>query len=531
MLKKINNYLLVNYPLIWNTRIIQVLSFMVICHLVFFVLGYNSLSSLRSLYDYRFRYFDNLEINLVAVLIIAIVFILWLIFYLRNNPFKSFYPITKWYLVKEFFIILTTVFLTLPLYNSYTYGKHLKILKLGKNTNPEMDIQVVHQAKCFIPTDFNSYEKEQCCDSIMARERRELLKSEKNKVNENRCSNYIDFEDELTTAIPSPLDSLPPKEYSYLYYCSNESHYNYQYEDGGVITEEITKLTSNTYKSTNYYINNNNKRWLINKQKDSIQLALDKLLKVCSIYEIKHNVSSKMLTDWCFANSKLEPYNLINSNDYNEEYDRSTMYKDGIEEAKSDYYLELSNLSTGIEKVKQEKGKGFFDQVNWLIYIYFALGISIFVFMFRVTRLKPWLIAIVGSGIVGIIFAIIGQMTRGDFMLYFYFFFIVITAIMAIYWIKNDKRKMASGIGLNWFAYLMGIFLMVIAAIIIQNTDEIRECINNYWVIVRPEMPIHKWLKENMETNLQYINIVFILLMMVFVIIPLAYKWQANKAE
>ncbi len=509
MLKKLNNYLLVNFPLLWNTRIIQVLSFMAVCHIVFFILGYNSLYTLRALYDYRFKFLDNFEVNLIAALIIAIVFIVWLVFYLRNNLFKSFYPVTKWYLVKEFFIVLTIVFLTLPLYNSFAYGKHLKILKLGKNTNPEMDMQIVNQARCFLPTSLDSYEKNQCCDTVDAKAIRDSIKDAKySKLNENRCNGYLS--EETPQRLENILDSLPNKEYSYLYYCLNNNVANY------------------------VLFNKNNKRWLLNKQKDSIQLAINKLLKIADIYKIKHKIKSNRLTDWCFANSKFEPYNLITTGNYGEAYTTPSMYneEEDIKYVNSDYYFELDNLYRGIEKVEQEQAKGFFDQVNWLIYIYISLGIAIVLFMFRVTRLKQWLIAIVGLGIVGIIFAIIAQMSRStDFMLYFYFLFIISIALISILWIKNDKSKMITGVVLNWFAYLMGSFLITLAGIIIVNTKEIRKCINNYWVVIRPEPPIHKWLNDNMATNVQYINIVFILLMMVFVIIPLAYKWQANKAE
>ncbi|MGZ8537004.1 MAG: hypothetical protein ACXWV9_02020, partial [Flavisolibacter sp.] len=46
MIKRINQHLLTHYPLIWNTRIIWVLSANFILHLLFFLAGFASINSL-----------------------------------------------------------------------------------------------------------------------------------------------------------------------------------------------------------------------------------------------------------------------------------------------------------------------------------------------------------------------------------------------------------------------------------------------------------------------------------------------------
>jgi hypothetical protein len=506
MLKSLNQYLLVHYPLLWNTRFFNVLLFAIIGHIIFFFIGQISVHSIRDFYD-RDDYtelFESAVVGLYSTLVIVLFFIIWLIYYLRNNPFKSFYPVTKTYLIKEFFTILFISLITITFFNSYEYGRHLKKIKITKNFDPIKESHIINQANCFLPIETYNFESAAHCDTIY----RDL--DVPDYIPNDSCNEDIysySHENELTESIPAEeYPAIAPsveraKFFSYLNYCS--------------ISHAID-LDSNI-KSDIYTINA--QRWLKNKQKDSIEMALVAYQELLNKYEIRFSFNPKTLTNWCFET----PQHDVLHDFY------SLNYYDVINPTYQNYG-EFSYVETVVNEVYDNNKASFLSLFNWELYFYFSLSISIILLMFRITRLKPWLIASIGMGVWAILFAILANFTKDNTLQYVFITAWIILFFMSFYLIKRKSKKILSATFLTWSIYGYLALIPIIFNLIRENTQEVKMCVNRLWKIITPEHPIHSWIINNKDT-INMINITSCIIFIVLVIIPLAYKWQSNPNE
>lgn len=507
MFKSLNQYLLVNYPLLWNTRFFNVLLFAIIGHIIFFIIGQISVHSIRDFYD-RDDYaelFESAIVGLYSTLVIVLFFIIWLIYYLRNNPFKSFYPVTKIYLIKEFFTILFIVLISITLFNSYEYGRHLKKLKITASFDPIKESHIINQANCFLPIDTYNFESAAHCDTIY----RDLDIPDyipNDSCEEEVYYNNEDYKHTEATTTEEYTESLPVVErakfYSYLNYCSR----SHSIDLDSNIDSEIYTI--------------NAQRWLKNKQKDSIEMALMAYQELLNQYQIRNQFEPKTLTNWCFETPQHEVLGeLISLSYYDEIY---PTYKN---------YAEFSYINSAVNEVYDNRKASFISLFNWELYFYFSLSISIILIMFRITRLKPWLIASIGMGVWIIIFAIMSNFIKDESLLsYIYLFLWLVIFILGMYWIIKKNRKTWSATFLIWSIYGFLALIPIIFEIIKDNTREVKMCVNRLWKIITPEHPIHSWIINNKDT-IQLLNITTCIIFIVLVIIPLAYKWQSNPNE
>ena len=89
MLKKIQNYLLRNYPIVWNTKFIPMGITIIIFNIFFFFFG---LFVGEDFTDYYNTSTSAKLFKTISYLASILILIIWLIFYLKNNGLKSFYP-------------------------------------------------------------------------------------------------------------------------------------------------------------------------------------------------------------------------------------------------------------------------------------------------------------------------------------------------------------------------------------------------------------------------------------------------------
>ena len=107
MFKNFNHKFVYNYPLIWNTKIIPFTLIALVLHLIFFSVGYqNAIVGSVQIHNYYNQDSNAITINLFAILISVLVFIIWCILYFRNNAFKAFYPKANRALFKEWLLIV-----------------------------------------------------------------------------------------------------------------------------------------------------------------------------------------------------------------------------------------------------------------------------------------------------------------------------------------------------------------------------------------------------------------------------------------
>lgn len=505
MLGKLNKKLLVNYPLLWNTRVLNIACFMLVCHAIFFLIGYSTYGSIRQMLGYsRYEYgLLNASIFMFISLILFISILLWLIFYLRNNAFKSFYPVTIGYLRKEFLLIFFIFFFSFTVFHSYQYGIHVRAVSLTRDLNPQKDAYIENLAKHFMPLEISNFERDQCCDSILARERREVIMP----VLPDSCNVDIETGVEYSPS-PVPPDYEEPEkvmivhDYGYLYYC------------------DLSSLLGDP-NHDKFFFNAIARRWLQNKQIDSIRWVLSEYVKMMDRYELRHNFNVDSVASWCFVTPDFKVMYTLSSTSYYDSYPMEVTPNSG------EFYL----MKDALDAVDSERQKTFVSMGAWAFYFYFAIGFAFLLVMFRLTRLKPWLSAVIGTGIWAILLTIIGANLRSSYAMDIISLFLVLLfAIMATTLITKRMNKLHAGIWLNWLSFSLFAIIPIVADIILNNTGEIRECVNHVWTVTRPELPIHTWIRSHWDV-INEINIAFGFLFMLFVLIPLAYRWQSNPSE
>lgn len=506
---------LLSKPLVWNTRIVQMLIFALIFHTFYFLLGYSSVQNLRYLYeqDTQFEFISVIGLHLTAGLLLFIAVIVWLFHYLRNNPFKSFYPITKNYLRKEALFIMIILGSAITIYHSYQYGILVKSKQLSKGLYDIKDLETISLANCFLPFDKDMFEKQQCCDSVEARINREPAYDPKrcnsNSETYNEYGETITATDyEYATATETtPSDPDIPKEYSYLYYCNSPG-------------AGIGYGTKDDPKSPTYH--QIAKRWLLNKQKDSIKAVINDYIQLAKKFKIRFNLDANALTELCFQPGQI-PHEVTQSL-YNAYLDEETITFEG-------YWAEFSSLNFAPDRIKNVQEASFFSVSDWEVYGYILMVLSFLLLSFRFTRFKPWIVSVLGSGVVFIIFAIIANILKDeDDIVYVYLGFEVLCILMAMRQITGSRNKLHGGVWLNWSLFSLTAFFPIIMKLIYDQTYQVSKCINNYMVVVKEAPPIHHWIGANWDT-INALNVLLLIGYLLYVYVPLAYKWQANPSE
>ncbi len=498
--------MLLNHPLLWNIKIVQVLVFALICHTLFFFFGYNSANGLSVFKEYGYSGLEHFPVVLLDGLILALGSIVWLINYLRHNAFKSFYPVTKTRLRKEFILVFFVFIINLPIFHTYLYGRHLKLLKITAHLNPEEDAKIVNLAAAFIPTSSNKYDSQNCCDSIEARaEREKNMPPPPIDYCDINSSETESLEEITAAAAPTETTTTPSSSYSeYLY--------------GNYFQKAIQQVE---FENDEYHYHYKVKRWLKNKERDSIKICLQAYFKTMDKYHARHNVNIDTLVSWCFADEKNTVYHEVSTYYGNlQEFEYEKMnYMEG----------EFDAINYSISNVHKLKTDGFFSATQTIIYLYIALGLSILLILFRFTRLKPWISAIIGTGVWSIIFGLMTFAFSEDIQ-YVFILFVFLCLFFSIQFIRSKRNKLFSALWLHWFSFGFLGFFPLLMYNIYKATGDINKCINHVWVTVRPAYPIHDWINDNWA-SIGLINWSIGILVTLFLIIPLCYRWQANPSE
>ncbi|WP_379964843.1 hypothetical protein [Epilithonimonas sp. UC225_85] len=154
----INQYLLERYPNIWNTRIVWMLLLGLAIHIIFFFIGFVSHANPGTLQHTR-AVDDYLLSGLVYVhVIISLLMIVgWLVFMLKNNAFKSFYPSSGRKLFFEFLQYFIIIFVSTTFYFSYMSGFKLFINYKYDDEKMEKNIGLINLASPFLSQELELY--------------------------------------------------------------------------------------------------------------------------------------------------------------------------------------------------------------------------------------------------------------------------------------------------------------------------------------------------------------------------------------
>ena len=471
-----------------------------ILHVVYFTMGYGSIYNIRffhSPYD-----FVNGRIHLEAQhalfgLILFIIIVIWLFHYLRNNPFKSYYPVSKLYLVKEFGLILIIFLSLVSIFHTFQYGRLVKMRHLSANIDDKKEADAINTGLAFLPHVIMDYEKSFSC------EEEEIFNKKIQQYEENnQCGGVYPnrlFEIDM---------QIYKRDYKFSYYCRTKV------ENGTLSNKDINAIV---------------KRWINNHQIDSIEMAIQKVCKIADQYKINHNIQAKKCAEYCFADTiNYSPMYIYSDYDGLSESGASEELYNMIN---SSYYMGFDKLGYANTSVNEIRNQSFWNVTNLFISIYIAIGLSVVLLLFRLLRFKPWIVGILGIGVVVICGAILSiSIDSTEEMYYIYVIFTLLCGIAALMIISKSQSKLVSAVFLIWFVTFAGALIPATFMNIYYQTAANWACDGNKYILYSPEHPIHSWINDNWNT-INAINSGFILCYVLFMLIPLSYKWQANASE
>lgn len=484
MFKNIQKYLLINYPLLWNTKIIPMSILLIIVNIIFFFVGIvqGKLNFFEN--DRSYSYDNDGVVVFFSILISVLLLVLWIVFYLKNNSFKSFYPKTNFSLFKEWCIILFISFLISLFTTSFYYGKDVRIRNYFSEKEARDRCEILSKVSYFVEGSYSN----------------------------NYNSNVVEASVES-----AKIDSTSFKNNFIIF---NEKNYDYF----SLLNKNLNSYTFFDFKKDSIR-ERTVKNWLVNQQKDSIKLLFKKYLAIAKEHDLKANIDENKWFDLIYDYPKFENYREIGSSNLNYEYyennnqrfDSLNKYIKVIKGVKYEYfkyYVPEKSLSYNYNKISDSWVNPSMNFATILIAIYFSIGLSLLLFSFRVTSGRNWLIAIVSLGILGIVFGILGLIIHSDYT--FIISLIIISLIAFIYFISVVTRKKSKGISaivLNILLWLIPYFLPLFYFITLEILKDLAQN-NNLEYTKSAYYPTITFMKDNTDVFF-YINLLFIVIMMV----------------
>jgi hypothetical protein len=512
MFKKLNQYLLTKYPLLWNTRVLQVLAANAIIHILFFLGGYASLSEGSSMKRYAYEFYSP-GLIMFSVLCSFVVMVLWLVFYLRNNAFKSFYTIGRWHLIKEMLIVMLIVFTSICFFESYNAGFRAKGRSITPSSQMLKEANTINLAMAFIPYSKSDYFILRTCD----------------KDADGKMASFYDYEnlDTINTMMAARdtasdefdannngLDSIgivkrnalrKPGAISYLHYCKTLITLE---DAAGFVDNQQLKATVN--------------RWVKNHHADSVKYILDECLKVCKKYAVDLSLNTAQLAALPFDDSMHTVNNLVKVNRY-----------DG-ENFDSNAYISIYELQQSMEFAEScQAGKGKYLAKHLMPSLYVMLFIGIVIICYRRFSKKTFFISLVGAIVWVIFFGLLGAASASaDVVGVLFLFLFVLFSIVGFAQLKNKSQKTLTGVFLNWHIYTLPIVLPAIAGIITANYGHL----SNYRYLADSMIdycklyPFSCWVSMHFE-EIAWGNLVLSLLYYLFVVNRITKKWHVMPDE
>lgn len=503
-MQRLHNYLLTNHPLIWNLRLHLVWPAIVLLHLAFFLAGYFSVSFPQSVGWYALRA-GSATVSM-AFLMPMLLGVLWLVFYLRNNAFKSFYPLKRGRLAAEAGLIFLTCFGFTTFIPSFEEGSYSHMRSLTKDIDLVRETNVTNLAHHFIPFLRSSFASSNDCNYRRPDIEDAELRSQ--------------VEDSLRASLPE-VDT-----FSYLHYCDSDVPL-YNMPGARTVSENDTIA----------------KRWLLAGRQDSVRMILQEYLALCRKYRADYNFNVDRHVRNMFAEPgfplryEVGRYNYSTDVNYAEDVETVPVQPQEGPAANFDpkptSYIIEQRVSEALEVIHEARD-GWFSLSTALFIFYWTLALALLIFTFRITAVKTWFIALIGTGIWCAIFGVIGSafsvLRSEDGLMGIFMLLSVGFQATAFYLIYQKQSKLKAGV-----LYLWGLWsLPFLVPLLFNVLQHITRPVDVYDPVrklsVTPPAPFHDWIQDNWPL-IGGGNIVFFLLMLALLYIPLARKWQAMPEE
>ena len=554
MFKKVNQYLITHYPLVWNLKLVWILAIGLFLNLTAFINGYLSFYNPSQLLDYNpFNIFYQDLFAIYYFFISLIILIIWLYYYFKNNRFKSNLPTSRNYLFKEFLGVFSVLFLFLCIPTVFTAGLKIHIANLISDEKYAEDVDLINTATPYTLDETYGYSNfsrnlavpvfdtlvsetdvkkafQEEIDSL----NKELYGNLERKLEEPYFRNP-QFNNLLVERLKGKID-LDADDFSHRYnsyqeiiikedtlgrtdveyhskYFTLNSLYNY--------SDIQFKVPNHPEKNQKYYdeklidvLNRNDRK--------AIENVLNEFIKICDYYKVGYRFKKKNWIDHIPTAPYFQPKNELNQ----------SVYYVNDNKIEKDYI----NGKTVIEIYQKiEEAKFSPNHLGELIYFLFtALVLSVLIILFRWTSFKVWLISLIGAGIVGLLLSCFGLLLAividGIEIAYLipivaYIIFIVLLSIG----LKNNKNKLITGVLLNWVTFatlFIGLILL--------------SCYKNYRFEKLEEKYPDKYIQINNFPEIQKLNLIIdsyfyyqpiVYLIFIYFMIQCFRKWRAMAEE
>ncbi|WP_294821316.1 hypothetical protein [uncultured Flavobacterium sp.] len=437
--------------------------------MIFFACGYMH-GKVNFGTDNRSYYIDATPaiVIMLSIVLGLLVTVVWLVFYLRNNGYKSMYPLKSSALYKEWLIILLAFSLNCCYSLSFMFGYDVRAKSYFSEKEFSDRIDVISMASIFADGGF--------------------LDSGEYSVNVNgkyitKKRNYITFRDRQY-----PLHSL-----------FNKSMLEFGYHDR--IKDSLIELRAKT--------------WLFNNHKDSVLWVMKEFDKIVKSHNAPTNLTPEKWLGMVYdppqfasyltvgKQERYEWYDMrvpfpeipdtpisVNSEDYegsNEVDLKSNTVKviDSIVYIYPKHHIPLNQLEQAYSKISEGYTNPKANAGAALAYFYVALGFSVLLFSFRVTSGRSWLIAMVAFGITALVTGILNFIImdivlegtvfrRFDGIVFLSLWIIIVMALLIAFFVKK-RSKGKSGIILNILLWLLPAVLPVLLFISVEIARIIAE--------------------------------------------------------
>lgn len=432
-MKKINQYLLTNYPTIWNTKAHIIIPILLVIHALYFLLAYSQPVSLNDISNISF--YPDEGLFSFSILLSGIMLIIWLVYYFRNNALKNLYPKSWPSLAGEFFIVLITSFLICGILFSFQKGATLKYNSFFNKANIHIvdEVNTTNIALAFLPEDFDSYHYSRSC-------------------NYNGDNGTVD-NDSLDNMRNS--NSNVSGSFSYLNYCRLGINLDYRKDNPKIYSQEDVHIIVN--------------RWLLSNNKDSVKSVIVNYLKLVTKYGGSYQIDVDKQVDDIFSTKDFVVTNTIASSESNND----NLFIDR-------YYVNNA-LSTMYRRTDNNYEYNF-TRYTGMVYWYIAFSIAILIFSFKLFTLRTWVISLISAGLLSLIFIMLGVVTRGaEGVATFYIVLALLFFIGGTILVFDNSGKRYSGVMLVLFFWSL-LSLLPTTLLLIEEHNHNFD--NHNWILI-----------------------------------------------
>lgn len=513
MFKKAQNYLLLHHPLLWNTKFVPVLAIAIVINVIFFFGGYiygaidfNEISE-----SYGYDESAPVLVIFLGVILSLLTVIGWIVFYVRNNAFKTFYPKNRASLFKEWLLIFVLCVVSCSYFVSFMYAFELRARHYYNETQLVTRLDAISKASIFTEGGY-----ERGTDTIVKKIRRKRTEF-----------TYSGKEFKLGSLLNKTMETFTLQ---------------------GDVKDSLTKRKVRS--------------WLVENRKDSVYKVLTRLYDIADEHQLKSNITPQQWLELVYdypdfknekivGNNDFSPvYRFEAENNYNgDEYDNDYNGSEGIIDLsinirkiyKNDttyyprYYVPMSQLKTAYGKMS----KAYYNpdaNLNVLgTLLYFALFISMLLFSFRVTSVRNWIIAGVSGGVMVVATALLtlaisnnrygrDLIIRNEY-LFIAFWAIIVSVLLGYYGILLQKKhKSISGIIVNVLLWLLPALLPVIYSILHEIAESFNTTIQRNNEYITMEHPLYSWLNKYFGLMV-FLNLLLVVVYMYFFTISIK-RWK-----